>query len=134
MRVSTFLIITAVIAIFFGLFQMLAPSTLGVMYGVNPEIARDLAFTYNLRLLGSALTALGVLAWLIRNSDPSVVRPYLIAMVVCNATGVVISLHRQLVGGTGMGWLNVLIYGALLLGALYFLSKRGSTLTANRPV
>jgi hypothetical protein len=134
MRVSTFLSITAAIAIFFGLFQMLAPTKLGVMYGVNAELAENLAFTYNLRLLGSALTALGVLAWLIRHSDFAVVRPYLIAMVVCNATGVAISLHRQLVGGTGMGWLNVLLYGALLIGAFYFLSKRETTLTASQPI
>jgi hypothetical protein len=121
MRASTFLSIAGVVAVFFGLFELIAPLALARLYGVDLS---DPAFLHVTRLLGSSTLALGVIAWMVRNADFVRMQPVLVGIAAGTVTGLLASLHRVLAGGPPMNWLNVVIYLGLAIGCFYCLSKR----------
>ena len=129
MRVSTFLAVAAAIAVFFGIFQLVAPGTIARMYGVNLS---DPAFFYVTRLLGSPLLGIGIIGWLARNGSHAVVHPVLVGILVSSAVGLLASLHRVFTGGAAMNWLNVLIYLGLVVGSMVLLARKSDTLIAEQ--
>jgi hypothetical protein len=123
MKLSAFLGLAGVLGIVFGLEFLLIPDMALAQYGVPTE-------PHNLmqsRFFGSTLLAFGLLLWLARGAQEAAVqRALLIASVVGNLVGVVLSLWSRFSGLQGiLAWLSVGIYGALLLGALYFLLRPG---------
>ena len=121
MNVSSFLAIAAVISSLYGLGFLFAPEAVLGMYGLKPT---EGAFVNICRLLGAAQLGFGVTAWMARPAPISVLQPVLAGMSVGMVTGLCASLYRQFNGGTPMGWLNVVLYGLLAAGALYFLTRR----------
>jgi hypothetical protein len=123
MKLSAFLGLAGMLGILFGLEFLLIPDMALAQYGVPTE-------PHNLmqsRFFGSTLLAFGLLLWLARGAQEAAVqRALLIASAVGNLVGVVLSLWSRFGGLQGiLAWLSVGIYGALLLGALYFLLRPG---------
>ena len=111
------------LGILFGLEFLLIPDVALAQYGVPTE-------PHNLmqsRFFGSTLLSFGLVLWLARGAqDAAVQRALLIASVVGNLVGLVLSLWSRFSGLQGiLAWLSVGIYGALLLGSLYFLLRPG---------
>ena len=123
MKLSAFLGLAGVLGILFGLEFLLIPDVALAQYGVPTE-------PHNLmqsRFFGSTLLSFGLVLWLARGAqDAAVQRALLIASVVGNLVGLVLSLWSRFSGLQGiLAWLSVGIYGALLLGSLYFLLRPG---------
>jgi uncharacterized membrane protein YfcA len=129
MNLNMFLTISAIVAALFGLGFVLAPGFMFSIYGVASSPASLLGF----RLFGSALIAIGVLTWLLKDSpnwEP--IRALLLSVAIGNVIGVLLVLFATINGTLGaMGWTAVLIYLFLLIGEGYFLS-RGPASTLER--
>jgi len=120
MTAKTFLTISSIFAIFYGLVFLLLPGPSIAFYGTEPESHLILL----MRFFGSTLLAFGVLEWFGRNfRDWEAVRAVLIAVVILNAVGLLVTL-----GGVAEGlfnstvWSSVILYAAFLAGAVYCLS------------
>jgi hypothetical protein len=126
MKLPAFLGLAGALGILFGLEFLLIPELALAQYGVPTE-------PHNLmqsRYFGSTLLAFGLLLWLARGAqDAAVQRALLLSSAVGNLIGLLLSLWARVSGLQNLlAWLSVGIYGALLLGALYYLlrpSRRG---------
>jgi hypothetical protein len=121
MKLPAFLGLAGALGILFGLEFLLIPELALSQYGVPTE-------PHNLmqsRYFGSALLGLGLINWLARSTRDDVARrALLLAAVAGNGVGLALSLWSRLEGLQGaLAWLSVVIYGALLLGALNFLLR-----------
>jgi len=123
MKLSAFLGLAGAIAVLFGLEFLLIPELALSQYGVPTE-AHNLM---QARYFGSTLLSFGLVLWLARGStDAATQRALLLASIIGNLLGVGLSLWSRSIGLQGLlAWLSVAIYGALLLGSLYFLVRPG---------
>jgi hypothetical protein len=129
MNLNTFLLISAIVAALYGLGFVLVPGLMLSIYGVASSPASLLGF----RLFGSALIAIGVMTWLLKDStDWPAIKALLLSVAIGNAIGFLFVLFATINGTlSGMGWSAVLIYLLLLIGEGYFLS-RGPAATIER--
>jgi len=123
MKLSAFLGLAGALAVLFGLEFLLIPDVALAQYGVPTE-------PHNLmqaRFFGSTLLSFGLLLWLARRAqDATVQRALLLSSAVGNLIGLGLSLWSRFSGLQGLlAWLSVGLYGALLLGSLYFLLRPG---------
>ena len=121
MKLSAFLGLAGAIGILFGLEFLLIPELALSQYGVPTE-------PHNLmqaRYFGGAVFAYGLINWLARKSSDDIARrALLLAGVIGNGIGLVLSLWSRSAGLQGvLAWLAVGIYATLLLGSLYFLLR-----------
>lgn len=123
MKLSAFLGLAGVVGIVFGLEFLLIPEMALAQYGVPTEPHHLMLSRY----FGGTLLAFGLLLWLVRGTqDAAVQRALLVAYAVGNLIGLGLSLWSRFSGLQGLlAWLSVAIYGALLLGSLYFLLRPG---------
>lgn len=121
MKLHAFLGLAGVLGIVFGLEFLFMPELALSQYGV-PTAAPNLMQS---RYFGSTLLAFGLVLWLARGTlDAAARRALLVASVVGNSIGLVLSLQARFAGmQNALAWLSVGIYGALLLGALVFLLR-----------
>ena len=118
MKLTTFLIINAIIAVVFGLGFVLFPGQVTSLYG--PEASAPLEYVG--QLFGAALLAFAALTWFARNApDSEARRAILLALFVGDSVGFVVALIGQL-GGVmnALGWSTVAIYLLLAIGFYYF--------------
>ncbi len=109
MKVSTLMVVTAVVAFLFGLAFLVAPAaTIGV-YGNQ----LDTVGLFVARYMGASLMGLAFLAFYTRkDASEGVLAGFFVAMIL----GLVVSVYDALAGvHNSFVWLNVAIY--LLLGA-----------------
>jgi uncharacterized membrane protein YfcA len=120
MNIKVYLTIAAIIAILYGIAFVLIPAEMLQPYGVLPEPHVILA----IRLLGSAFLGFGLILWFARDfQDWAAVRGILIASVVGDGVGGLVIAWGTIQGTVNtLGWLNVILYALLVLGALYCLS------------
>ncbi len=123
MKLSAFLGLAGVLGLLFGLEFLLIPEMALAQYGVPTEPHHLMLSRY----FGSTLLAFGLLLWLARGAqDTPIQRALLLASTVANLLGLVLSLWSRFSGLQGvLAWLSVGLYGALLLGSLYFLLRPG---------
>jgi uncharacterized membrane protein YfcA len=121
MNLNMFLLISAIVAAFFGLGFVLVPEFMFAIYGVASSPASLLGF----RLFGSTLIAIGVMTWFLKDStDWPAVKALLFSVAIGNAVGFLFVLFATINGTlSAMGWSAVLIYLLLLIGEGYFLSR-----------
>jgi hypothetical protein len=118
MKLKVLFIITAIIAIVFGIAFVLIPSQVYSLYGIESTSGLD----YMGQLFGAALIGIGLIAWLSRNATHSDARKAIIlGFFIADGIGFVIALIGQLNNILGsLGWLTVAIYFLLSIGFGYF--------------
>ena len=118
MRLSSFLILNAVIALVFGIGFVLVPGTMGTLYGMTPGPEVNLAGQF----FGVELIAVGLLCWLARDvSDSAAQRAMILAFLIADVIGLIVSIMGTLSGVfNAVGWSAVVIYLVLSLGFAYF--------------
>lgn len=122
---SIYLKVSAVVAVIYGIAGVLLTNFLLSNYGISIDAASILMT----RFFGATLITWGLAIWLVSESTDGVaLRGVLLAAVVGDAIGVVVSILSTIAGTmNAMGWSAVLIYAVLGLGALYFLVSRRQT-------
>jgi MFS family permease len=118
MKLSTLMIVNAIVAAVFGLGFVFAPGQVTSLY--SPEVGVTLR--YVAQLFGAALLGFAVLTWVARNApDSEARRAILLALFVGDGVGFLLALVGQLGGVVNaLGWSTVLIYLLLALGFGYF--------------
>jgi hypothetical protein len=114
MKLNTFMTITALVALVFGLGFILAPQfTIGLYGNTLDEVGLFVG-----RYFGAALLGYAFLAWLNRNAaSKGTLGGFFAAMVL----GLAVSLYDAFAGvHNGLVWLNVAIYFLLAVGFGYF--------------
>ena len=118
MKLKVLFIITAVIAIVFGVAFVIIPTQVYSLYGIESSIGMNCMG----QLFGAALIAIGLIAWLARNAADSDARSAIIlGIFIADGIGFVVALIGQLNDVVGsLGWLTVAIYLLLTIGFGYF--------------
>ncbi len=118
MKLKVLFIITAIIAIVFGVVFVIIPAQVYSLY----DIESGAGLNYMGQLFGAALIAIGLISWQSRNAADSDARKAIIlAIFIADGIGFVIALIGQLNEILGsLGWLTVAIYFLLSLGFGYF--------------
>jgi hypothetical protein len=120
MTAKTFLTISSIFAILYGLSFLLVPGPSIALYGTDPEPH----LTLICRFLGSALLAFGVVQWFGKEfRDWDAIRTVLIAVAVLNALNLLVNLWATSQGlFNSMAWSTTIVSAIFLAGALYCLS------------
>jgi xanthine/uracil permease len=118
MKLSTLMVVNAVVGLVFGTGFVLAPGESLALYGHTSTPVLD----YLAQLLGAALLTFAVLTWAARKApDSDARRAILLALVVGYAIGFVLALIAQLKGVENtLGWSTVATYFLLSSGFGYF--------------
>jgi hypothetical protein len=114
MKLNTFMIIAAIVALIFGLGFILAPAASLKPYGVSTDVTGLFLGRY----LGASLIGLAFVNWLNRNAPSNgLLRGLFVTMLL----GFVVALYDKFGGnGNALIWLNVVIYLLLAVGFGYF--------------
>jgi uncharacterized membrane protein len=125
MKFSTLLIINAIVGLVFGIGFLLVPAFVLTVYGVSSGLAVNLVAQF----YGVELVAVGLLSWFARyEQDPSAQRPIILAFLISDVIGLIISLIGTLTGVlSAVGWSAVVIYLFFSLGFAYFQFMKPST-------
>jgi hypothetical protein len=125
MKLNSFLMLATIVAAVFGLAFLLAPSQLVAMYGVTLTPATEVIG----RIAGSVILGFAIVFWAARNGDAAeTFKAVMIAGFVANGLDCLILLHATVTGLiNGLGWLQVLINGALAAGFWYFSFGKGKS-------
>ena len=117
MKLRTFLIVAAIIALAYGLGLSLMPAFINTAYGLGTSTSEILLS----RFFGAELVALGLVAWLSKDLTGASVRPIVIGSLVGDAIATIVALMGTL-GGVmnSAGWSAVAINIILALGFAYF--------------
>ena len=118
MKLSTLMVINAIVALLFGLAFVLMAGTLLSFYGITPSPGGLIPA----RLFGATLLGYAVLTWFARNTEESEARRAIVlALFVSDVVGFIVALVGQLSGAVNaLGWSTVVIYLLLALGFGYF--------------
>ena len=117
MKLRTFLIIAAVLALVYALGLILMPAFMNTTYGLGTSASEMLLA----RFFGVELLVLGLITWLAKDLTGASVRPIITGTMVGNAVGAIIALIGTLNGVmNSTGWSAFAIYFLLTLGFAYF--------------
>jgi len=117
MKLSSLLVVDAVIGVVFGVAFVVASGPLLSIYGIT----LDKAGTLVAQLFGALLIGFAILNWLARNvTEPEARQAVVYGNLVGAAIGFVVILIGQLAGiANAVGWSTVAIYLLLTLGFAY---------------
>ena len=118
MKLGNLLMAGAVVTLIFGLSLVLIPVALFSLYGITVTDAGIVLA----RLFGAAFLGFTVLNWSARNAaDSEVLRGIVLANLLMDAVGFVVTLLGQLAGlANALGWSFVALYLLFALGFAYF--------------
>ena len=117
MKLSTFLMIAAVVALVYALGLILMPAFMASTYGLGTGASEILLS----RFFGVELLVLGLIVWLAKDLTGDSVRPIITGNLIGNAVGTIIALMGTLSGVmNSVGWSAVAVYFLLALGFAYF--------------
>jgi len=118
MKIKTLFIISAVIAVAYGIAFVIVPSQVCALY----DIESTPILNYMDQLFGAALLAIGLISWFSRNAAVSEAQKAIIlGLFIADGIGFIVSLIGQINNVLGsLGWLNVVIYLFLFVGFGYF--------------
>jgi hypothetical protein len=114
MKLSTLLVITAVVTLVYGVCFVLVPTTVLSIYGMTQGPGEALMSQY----FGTSLIFAGLVAWLMRKvTDASAQRAVVLGFLITDLLGVIISLIGTLSGTmNSVGWTVVVLYLLLAIG------------------
>jgi hypothetical protein len=126
MKLNSFLMLATIVAAVFGIAFLLAPSQLVAMYGVTLTPATEVIG----RIAGSVILGFAIVFWGARNSGGAeVFKAVMTAGLIANGLDALILLHATVTGLiNGLGWIQVLINGALAIGFWYFAYGKGKSI------
>jgi hypothetical protein len=117
MKLRTFLIIAAILALGYGLGLILMPAFMNSTYGLGTSGSEILLA----RFFGVELLVVGLVAWLSKDLTGASVRPIIIGSLVGDAIAAIFALMGTLSGVmNSTGWSAFAIYFLLTLGFAYF--------------
>ena len=118
MKLSNLLVVNAIVALVYGIGELLTPATMFSLYGVTQSPGARLMAQY----FGLSLIAIGLLAWFARNvADSEAQRAIILALLISDVIGVIVSVLGTVSGVmNAVGWSAVGIYLLLALGYAYF--------------
>ncbi|MFH0758890.1 MAG: hypothetical protein V2B15_16495 [Bacteroidota bacterium] len=118
MKLRTLLIVNAIVLGCSGILAVLLPSSVLSLYGVESGPAAQLMAQY--AGLGSLVIAL--VAWFSRNvNDPKAQKAIILAFLISDILGVMVSLSGTISGTMTIGWAVVGIYLLFAIGYGYIL-------------
>jgi len=123
MKLSTYAIIVALLALFYGVALLFFP----VQFVQNYGATLDAYSTVIARLYGSAMGSFAILYWINRNCPESEKSwsGLLWSGVFFNVTNLIISLKAMMDGlGNSLSWSNIALNVILILCNLYFIFRR----------
>lgn len=116
MKISTFLVIKAVVCFIFAIGYLLLPVTVGSMYGINLDLDGILMS----RFFAALLVGIGLILWLLKDAEWNLLKVITLSLFVADTLGFVIALVAQLSGVmNGLGWIIVIIWLLLAAGLGY---------------
>jgi hypothetical protein len=118
MKLNNFLMAATIVAAVFGLAFLVAPSQLVALYGVTLTPATEVIG----RIAGSVILGFAIVFWGARDGNGAeTFKAVMMAGLIANGLDALILLHATATGLlNGLGWLQVLINGALAVGFWYF--------------
>jgi len=117
MKLSSFLVVKAVISLVLGIAFALAPAAVMSLSGVTLDPGGTLVARY----LGASLIGIGLICWLDRNADRAALQGITLALFIADTIGFIVALLGQLSGLTNaIGWVNVAVWLFLAVGLGYF--------------
>jgi hypothetical protein len=124
-KLNSFLTLATVVAAVFGLAFLIAPSQLVALYGVTLTPATEVIG----RIAGSVILGFAIVFWGARNaSGAETFKAMMMAGLIANGLDCLILLHATVTGlVNGLGWLQVVINGALAIGFWYFTFGKGKS-------
>jgi hypothetical protein len=125
MKLNSFLMLATLVAAVFGLAFLLAPSALVAMYGVTLTPATEVIG----RVAGSVILGFAIVFWGARDGNAAeAFKAVMLAGLIANGLDCLILLHATVTGlVNSLGWLQVVINGALAAGFGYFTFGKGRT-------
>jgi hypothetical protein len=125
MKLNNFLMLATIVAAVFGLAFLLAPAQLVALYGVKLTPATEVIG----RIAGSVILGFAIVFWAARNENAAeTFKAVLVAGCIANGLDCLILLHATATGLlNSLGWLQVLINGALAIGFWYFSFGKGKS-------
>ncbi len=116
MKISTFLVIKAVVCFIFAIGYLLLPVTVGSMYAINLDPDGILMS----RFFAALLVGIGLILWLLKDAEWNLLKVITLSLFVADTLGFVIALVAQLSGVmNGLGWIIVIIWLLLAAGLGY---------------
>lgn len=116
MKVTTFLVIKAIVSLAFGIALAVVPVALMSLYGVT----LDPAGAFMARFIGACLIGIGLICWLGRSVADDARRGITLALFIGDTVGFIVALVGQLSGlMNALGWVIVAIWLLLALGNGY---------------
>jgi hypothetical protein len=117
MKLSTFLLVKAIICIVFGIGFSVIPMTVGSIYAITPD-PDGLIMT---RFFGAAFIGIGLILWFLKNADWNILKSITLSLCIADTVGFIAALHGQLSGNVNaLGWINVALWLIFVLGLGYF--------------
>ncbi|HTS45303.1 MAG TPA: hypothetical protein VMH01_12970 [Puia sp.] len=126
MKLSTFAVILAIIALGYGLALVFIPVSFSENYG----IILDKYGVLPARAYGLALCQLGIIFWMSRNIPPSdkVWRILLVTTILFNLVNIPLAIVNISNGlSNSMGWTTVAVHALIVLGASYFAFSKSTS-------
>ena len=125
MKVTTFLIIKAIVSLAFGIAFVLLQVILMGIYGTTLDPAGALMAQF----AGAGLIGIGLICWLGRSAGNNAQRAITLSLFICDTVGFIVALVGQLSGLMNqLGWMVVALWLLLALGNGYcrFLKQEAS--------
>ncbi len=125
MKLKILFIITAIVAVVFGVAFAIIPAQVYSFY----DIVSSAGLNYMGQLFGASLIGFGLIAWVARNAaDSDSRRAIILAFFISDGVGFVVALIGQLNDILGsLGWLTVAIYLLFTIGYGYFQFSKPSS-------
>ena len=117
MKISSFLMVKAIISLAFGIGFVVIPTAVWSIYGVTIDPVGILMT----RFLAACLLGIGLICWVTRNADFNTLKGITLSLCIADTIGFIIALSAQLSGIINtLGWINVAIWLLLALGVDHY--------------
>lgn len=124
MKLSSFLVVKAIISIAFGIGFAVIPAAVWSIYGVTLDPVGIL----NARFVGACLIGIGLICWFTRSAESNTLKGITLSLCIADTIGFIVALSGQLSGNMNtLGWFIVAIWLLLALGLGYFRFLKPST-------
>jgi hypothetical protein len=124
MKLSSFLVIKAIVCAIFGIGFVFLPRALMSIYGAT----LDTTGVFMSQLFGAVFIGIGLICWLYKNMDSNILKGITYALCITDSIGFIIALFNQLSGNfNAFGWINVALWFLFALGLSYFSFLKPST-------